>query len=91
MPSCHKCGAEIKEKKPVRSSACACGAELRVCLNCRHFDRTAPQLCREPQADFVREKDRANFCDWFLLAANPAGKAAAGSGGKSTFDSLFKK
>ncbi len=35
---------------------------------CRHFDEGAPDQCLEEEADFVREKARANFCDWFEAA-----------------------
>lgn len=93
MASCFRCGADITEKKPVRSTLCGCGAEVKVCLNCRHYDRSAPQQCREPQADWVREKDRVNFCDWFQLASAPRGTPSAGEkkDATSAFDSLFKK
>jgi hypothetical protein len=42
--------------------------ELRVCLNCVRHDPRAAYECREPRAEPVLEKDRANFCEWFDFA-----------------------
>ena len=33
---------------------------------CIHFDARVPRQCREDGAEEVREKDRLNFCDWFV-------------------------
>lgn len=69
---CWKCGSELKNiLLPFsRYEECPmCKADLHVCLACRHY---APQLsdnCREDRADFVLDKDKANFCDYFK--ANP--------------------
>jgi hypothetical protein len=32
---------------------------------CEFFDAVAPQQCREPVADHVSDKSRANFCGYF--------------------------
>ena len=50
-------------------------------------------MCRESQAEWVTDRERRNFCDYFAL--NPAaGKGAAGSdrasGARSKLDQLFK-
>ena len=34
---------------------------------CEFFDTTAPQQCREPVADLVSDKARANFCGYFQI------------------------
>jgi len=65
---CWKCGASLKAQPlPLgRRAAClACGAELHVCRLCRHFDNSKAKQCRERAADEVKDKTRANFCDWF--------------------------
>jgi hypothetical protein len=31
------------------------------------FDTAAPQQCREPVADLVSDKQRANFCGYFQI------------------------
>jgi hypothetical protein len=32
---------------------------------CEFYDPAVTRACREDGADEVREKQRANFCDWF--------------------------
>jgi len=86
---CWKCGASLAEV-PIplaRLSEClACAAELHVCRLCEFFDLKVAKQCREPVAEGVKEKDRANFCDYFnprpdaYVAADEseAGKAKEG-------------
>ncbi len=92
MPSCHACGEEIKEKKPQRSTQCEqCSADVYVCLNCRHHDRSAPNECRETQAEWVRDKDTANFCGWFELSERGPHDRGKEQASKGAFENLFKK
>ncbi|MBU6469206.1 MAG: hypothetical protein KGL00_06305 [Gammaproteobacteria bacterium] len=49
-----------------RLSEClACRAELHVCLQCRFYDPRKPEGCTEERADPPKDKQRANFCDYF--------------------------
>jgi hypothetical protein len=67
MKTCFSCkkGLDITER-PGRGDACPfCSSDLKVCLNCRFYDKSAYNECREPQAERVVEKGRANFCDYF--------------------------
>ena len=82
--TCWKCGAALDAlPQPLsRRAECPnCHAELHVCRLCRHFDPAKAKQCREPVADEVKDKTRANFCDWFqaqaLVHASSAGKATA--------------
>ena len=43
----------------------ACKADLHVCLMCREHDPSVSDGCREDRADFVLDKEKANFCDYF--------------------------
>ncbi|MFQ5936557.1 MAG: hypothetical protein ACE5LB_09125 [Acidiferrobacterales bacterium] len=65
---CWKCGAE-SEDLPLplsRRAECAkCDAELHVCRMCEFYDRRVANQCTEDRAEEVREKERANFCDYF--------------------------
>tara|TARA_Y100001970_G_scaffold125403_1_gene155155 strand:+ start:213 stop:482 length:270 start_codon:yes stop_codon:yes gene_type:complete len=36
-----------------------------VCLNCKFWDLDYSNQCRENQAELVREKDKANFCEYY--------------------------
>ena len=54
--------------------------ELHVCKMCVHFDPAAPSQCREDDAEDVKEKELANFCEWYTpseTAFNPQEKSAA--------------
>ncbi|MDH5515279.1 MAG: hypothetical protein OEY45_08975 [Gammaproteobacteria bacterium] len=42
---------------------------------CTFFDTTQAQQCREPVADLVSDKQRANFCGYFQI--NPQAFTAA--------------
>ncbi len=65
---CWKCGASIDYLTPPieRLDACkACGAEIHVCKMCFDYDTSYAHHCREPIAEEVKDKERANFCDFF--------------------------
>jgi hypothetical protein len=65
---CWKCGASLEELPlPLgRSAECkACGAYLHVCRLCEFYDPRVAKSCREPIAEEVQDKERANFCDYF--------------------------
>ena len=53
-----------------------CGADLRACLNCTFYAESKANACSEPQAEPVKEKDRANYCDFFgFKETDPRGHA----------------
>ena len=60
--------------KPGRGEECtSCGADLKVCLNCRFFEPGSYNECREGNAERVLVKDRANFCDFFVPCEGSGG------------------
>lgn len=73
-----------------RAECPVCHAELHVCRMCRHYDVAKAKECREPVAEPVREKTRANFCDWFQLAADASPAQPVGdAGGRAALEALF--
>jgi len=92
---CFKCGSpyEIKERLERNAVCVAYHADLHCCLNCRHYSAHAHNECNETQAEWVRDKDRSNYCDYF----DP--KRGAGRGkedlsrdeARARFDSFFRK
>ncbi len=65
---CWRCGGSIVDLPlPLsRYAECpTCGGELHVCRMCIFFDPAVSKACREPVAEEVKEKDRANFCGYF--------------------------
>ena len=90
---CYKCGFDIQiEQKPGRQDICPqCGSFLHCCLNCRFYDRAAYHECREPQAEWVREKEAGNFCNYFEPGDRPGGKGSSKTDeAKRKLDDLFK-
>lgn len=76
----------------------ACNAELRSCRHCRFYDPTVYNACREPQAERVLDKERGNFCDYFVFAAGarpaPTGAERSASGAddaRTKLGALFRK
>ncbi len=96
--TCWNCGRVIAlktaQKVLTRDTCPGCDADLHACRGCRHFDLTAHNECREVMAEWVRNKDRSNYCDYFSPrddAASPAADAASAAGkARSQFDQLFK-
>ena len=70
---CWKCGSSLKDV-PVpfsrRAECPACHAELHVCRICHYYDPRVHGQCIEDRAEDVREKERANFCDYFKPRPN---------------------
>ena len=62
---CWKCGGSLSSLSLplMRADACPkCRAELHVCKMCVDYDTRVAKHCREPTADEVSDKTRANFC-----------------------------
>jgi hypothetical protein len=89
--SCWKCGASL-EGVPLpigRLAEClSCRAELHVCRQCEFYDTSVAQHCREPIAEHVNEKTRANFCAHFQPTAS-AFAAQAPVAGTDALEALF--
>ena len=65
---CWKCGQSLSEYTlPLRRlEECRnCHAELHVCKLCEWYSTAVAKHCREPIAEEVKDKERANFCDYF--------------------------
>lgn len=76
---CHSCGAPAHVEPPVsRDAECEeCGADLRACINCRHYDTAYHNDCRETEAEIVEDKRRRNFCEYFEFSEDPYASGAA--------------
>jgi len=90
---CWKCGAAQPELllPLARLAECpSCRAQLHVCRMCRYYDPRSAQQCREPVADAVADKERANFCGYFQIRpdafAPPSGQAGES---RRQLDALF--
>lgn len=74
-----------------RAECPACHAEQHVCCLCRYYDPRVEGQCIEDRAEEVREKERANFCDYFKPRPNAyrPPDAAKTQAAKARLDSLF--
>lgn len=75
---CYSCSKDLDlspAQKITRSEECPyCYASLHCCKMCKFYDPTAYNECKETNADRILEKEKANFCDYFIL------KGGSGSG-----------
>jgi hypothetical protein len=92
---CHHCGQLLQfEEKVFRNDTCSnCGSDVRCCLNCSEYSETAPNQCKEPEAEKVSVKDRRNFCDYFKLREGASASKAADKAAEARrkLEALFKK
>jgi hypothetical protein len=75
-----------------RDTCPACHSDLHVCRNCSFYDEGSYHECRESSAEWVKNKERANICEYF----KPAGDRATAGGDQkakslAALDDLFKK
>ena len=92
--SCYRCGASLARLSlPLsrRDECPECSAHLHVCRMCRFFDVNVPKQCREDDAEEVIDKEKVNFCEWFVPSPDAfdpvrAGKAARA---RSELEALF--
>jgi len=93
---CWKCGASLAELTlPLRrlEECPKCHAELHVCRMCVDYDTRVAKHCREPTAEEVSDKTRANFCDHFKPrpAAYTPPDIAAADQARAELERLFGK
>lgn len=95
---CYKCRNELDfiikvGIKVGRQDHCKhCGTDLHVCRNCHFYDPGSHNQCRENQAEFIRDREAANFCAHFtfiqLESAPEVDDSQAQA--RSKLDALFK-
>lgn len=74
-----------------REECSSCRADVHVCKNCHFYDRNAYNECHETQADVVKEKDRANFCEYFQISKKEEDSNTLKLDLKAKAEALFKK
>ena|ERR1051326_4569651 len=89
--SCWKCGETIQlaagSRVGSRDTCPRCNADLHSCRNCDFYDPSKNNQCSEPQAEWVRDKEASNYCDYY----RPSSKVRAVAGGSSKADDAKKK
>jgi hypothetical protein len=89
--SCYACGAELRIDGPVgrRTTCPECDADLRSCMNCRHYDEAAPHQCREPHADHIVDKEASNACELYQLGDGASHRRGRSRAARDALGALF--
>ena len=90
---CFSCNSknEFSERVGFRDTCESCSADLHVCKNCEFYDPSSYNECREPNADRVVEKERANYCDYFQATSSKGSGEDNKKDLLSAAEALFKK
>lgn len=93
---CWKCGFDLAALLlPLsrRDECPRCRAELHVCRLCVDYDEHVAKKCREPTAEEVSDKTKANFCDFFKPKAGVyvASDTTAADKARAQLEALFGK
>ncbi|HJU10402.1 MAG TPA: hypothetical protein VJ728_05985 [Candidatus Binataceae bacterium] len=91
--NCFHCGRQIElnERIGFREVCPGCERPLHVCRNCDFYDEGFNNQCREPQAERVVDKDRANFCEYFSPGKTRKLAPPAANDVRAKLEGLFKK
>lgn len=91
---CHQCGTAVSlesgERIEFRQTCLGCEADLHACLNCQHHDPLAHNECREPNAERVSDRARANRCEEFAPRTDSADSSATTDQAIADLEALFK-
>lgn len=91
--NCFHCGTALKyaDRIGLREECPQCHEDVHCCRNCQFYDPKVYNECREPAADKVREKERANHCDYFSPGAGEGGGGKKKDDLLAAAEALFKK
>ena len=89
--SCYSCGNSWAYPPPLsrRSECPKCRRDAKVCRNCQFYDPGAHHECRESSAEWVKEKEKGNFCGYFEPSQGQSSAGAEQNKAKSQLDALF--
>ncbi len=90
---CFHCGNEVffTDRVGIREECEKCKSDVHVCKNCKFYDAKVYNECSESQAEVIREKERANVCDYFQAGDGGGGKSVTKDDLLNAADLLFKK
>jgi hypothetical protein len=90
--SCWKCQTHLNETDYGRRNSCPkCDSDTHVCKNCGFHDTNYNNQCREPSADRVVDKEKSNFCDYFIPTQASGSINSSKDDLRSAAEALFKK
>jgi hypothetical protein len=89
--TCYGCGATLVFDGPIgrRTTCPECDADLHRCINCKHYDLSAGNECREPHAERIVNKEASNPCDLFQLGDGAPRRRRSAKSAKDALRALF--
>ena len=94
MAGCAFCGSklEIVGNQVGRRDTCpSCERDVHSCRNCRHFDESVAKGCKEPFAEAPKNRDDANFCEYFQVGEGGRIREERMDSVRAAAESLFAK
>lgn len=90
---CFSCKKELSysAKVGLREECPHCRSDVHVCKNCQFYDPKVYNECRETSAEVVREKERANYCDYFEPRTGGLSSESTKDALRAAAEALFKK
>lgn len=69
MGVCVVCSTAVDDEFPIsRLAHCPkCMADLHACRQCLWYDVNVSKQCREPMVEWIADKEKSNFCDYYKL------------------------
>ncbi len=90
---CWKCGHQIDMTVKIqrRDDCPSCGNDLHVCKNCRFWDPSYQNECRESISEYIRDREKANHCMHFTFRATVETNAEEAEDARSKLEAMFSK
>ena len=92
---CYACNHQLNvtsEEKILRTQECDyCQIQLHCCKMCIHYEKMAYNECREPMAERIVDKKKANFCSYFKIKNGKKDAGLSKNDFISAAEKLFKK
>jgi len=91
--NCAFCGHKVKlTDKVMRRDVCPhCSRDLRCCRQCNFYDHHAYNECKEVMAERVIDKERANFCNYFVPRGSSLSVPDRAADAREALEALFRK
>lgn len=91
MKFCAFCGKELEiDGRVHRGDMCPhCNRDLHCCIQCEFYDMFAHNKCREPEAEWVTDRERSNFCDYFRFQGGKGEEKDRSEEAKKKLERLF--
>lgn len=90
---CYNCkkstGLDLNQNVSRHEECPHCYANMHCCKMCTYYDQSSYNECREPMANRILEKEKANFCDYYSIKGSKDSEKNANDLLKAA-SSLFK-